>query len=199
MAIQKAIYIVRHGETEWSKSGQHTGTTDLPLTQNGIKEAELLSSLLKTIHFDHVFTSPLKRAYETCRICGLSGKANLSDALLEWNYGSYEGKKSSEIRQIDPTWNIFEKGGPHGESPEDVAKRVNQFLKELEKLDGKIALFSSGHISRALAVRFLGLPIEKGRHFILSTASVSILTYEHGNPAIRLWNSLCHQKGPNAV
>jgi len=192
--VKREIYLVRHGETKWSKSGQHTGLSDILLTDQGKEEAKHLGQRLEGLFFDHVFTSPLKRAFETCQLCNLSQKATVSDALLEWNYGDYEGMTSKEIHKSEPTWNVFEKGAPGGESTGDVKTRVDEFLKKLEALEGKIALFSSGHISRALTVRFLGFPLAKGRHFILSTASLSILSYEHGKPALKLWNDVSHHE-----
>lgn len=188
----KQIYLVRHGETEWSKNGQHTGLTDIPLTENGITQAKHLGKRLKGLSFDHVFASPLKRAYDTCCLCGLDGQAKITDALLEWNYGDYEGEKTPDIHQTHPGWNIFQNGAPNGETTEDVTKRADDFIQELEALEGTIAVFSSGHFSRALTVRFLGFPILEGRHFMLSTASLSILSYEREVPALQLWNDISH-------
>lgn len=188
----KQIYLVRHGETEWSKNGKHTGLTDIPLTENGISQAKHLGQRLKGLSFDHVFASPLKRAYDTCCLCGFEGQAKITDALLEWNYGDYEGKKTPDIHQTHPGWNIFQNGAPNGETTEDVTKRADDFIQELEALEGTITVFSSGHFSRALTVRFLGFPIVEGRHFMLSTASLSILSYEHGVPALQLWNDISH-------
>jgi probable phosphoglycerate mutase len=188
----KQIYLIRHGETEWSKSGQHTGLTDLPLTENGINQAKHLGKRLERVTFDHVFTSPLKRAYDTCCLCGLKSQTKITDALLEWNYGDYEGKKTAEIHQTHPGWNIFDHGAPNGESTAEITKRADDFLKKLESLMGTIAVFSSGHFSRALTVRFLGFPLLEGRHFMLSTASLSILSYEHHVPALQLWNDISH-------
>lgn len=189
---KRQIYIVRHGETEWSKSGKHTGLTDIPLTENGVRQAKQLGKRLQSLSFDHVFSSPLKRAFETCKLCGLGDQATITDALLEWNYGDYEGVKTPEIHQTDPGWNIFEKGAPHGESVADVENRADTFLNQLSSLEGTIALFSSGHFSRAFTTRFLKLPLSKGRHLMLSTASLSILDYEHGQPALFLWNDTSH-------
>ena len=188
----KQIYLVRHGETEWSKNGRHTGLTDIPLTENGVSQAKHLGQRIKGQPFDYVFASPLKRAYDTCCLCELEGQAKITDALLEWNYGDYEGKKTVDIHQTQVGWNIFEHGAPNGETTEDVTKRADDFIKELEALEGTIAVFSSGHFSRALTVRFLGFPILEGRHFMLSTASLSILSYEHGIPALQLWNDISH-------
>ena len=182
------IYLVRHGETEWSKSGQHTGLTDIPLTPEGETGARALGKRISEIKFDHLFSSPLKRAHDTCKLCGHGDAAIITDALLEWNYGDYEGVKSVDIHKDNPGWNIFKDGAPNGESVKQVADRCNAFLEMIEKLEGRVALFSSGHILRALTTRWLGLPMEAGRLFILSTGSLSIYGYEHGKHALRLWN-----------
>jgi broad specificity phosphatase PhoE len=186
------LYLLRHGETSWSKKGKHTGLSDIALTQVGINQAKYLGKRLAPLKFDHVFSSPLKRASQTCQLCHLLDQAEITKSLLEWNYGDYEGKTSSEIQKIDPDWTIFSKGAPNGESILDIEKRVDQFLNQLNQLQGTIALFSSGHISRALAIRFLGLPIENGSHLKLETASLSILDYEHNKPAIDVWNDTSH-------
>ena len=186
------VYLIRHGETEWSKSGQHTGLTDIPLTENGKKQAKALGKRVRLIAFDHVFSSPLKRAYDTCTLCGLREKAIVTDDLLEWNYGDYEGKKTIDIHKIDPHWNIFTNGGPHGETVEDIQNRTDRFLTHIRDLEGNIAVFSSGHFSRALATQWLGLPLEAGQLFILSTGSLSILSHEHQKPALLLWNDISH-------
>lgn len=186
------VYLIRHGETEWSKSGQHTGLTDIPLTENGKLQASALGTRVKKVPFDHVFSSPLKRAYDTCALCGLREQAIVTDALLEWDYGDYEGKKSAEIHQSDPGWSIFVNGAPNGESVTDVKKRAQGFLAQIKELTGNIAVFSSGHFSRALATQWLGLPLEAGQLFILSTASLSILSHEHNKPALLLWNDISH-------
>lgn len=192
MSDAKKIYIIRHGETKWAKNGQHTGLTDIPLTENGLRQAKKLGTRLSQVSFDHVFVSPLKRVYDTCCLCKLENQAEITESLLEWNYGDYEGKKSAEIHQIHPEWNIFEHGAPNGESVANVQKRADDFILKLNQLQGKIALFSSGHFSRALAVRFLGFPLVKGRCFILSTASLSVLEYEHKHPTLLLWNDISH-------
>lgn len=184
----KEIYLIRHGETEWSREGKHTGLTDISLTEKGEKEALTLGKRLKGIHFDHIFSSPLKRVKETCTICGFNPQ--IDKALLEWNYGAYEGVTSEEIYKTYPDWNIFTHGAPGGESTDDIVKRVDHFLKKIESLDGNIALFSSGHISRALTIRWLELPIQEGKRFSLSTGSLSILGYEHKNRALKLWNDI---------
>lgn len=186
----EAIYICRHGETEWSLSGQHTSVTDLPLTENGIRQSEALRDRLGKRPFDAVFVSPLKRALETCMIAGYSKEAVVDADLIEWNYGEYEGVTTAKIHQTDPSWSIFTHGAPGGESVEEVKKRSDRMLAKLKAIKGEVAIFSSGHISRALAARWLGLEISYGSSFILGTATLSILSYEHGVPAIKLWNSL---------
>lgn len=186
----RQIYLIRHGETEWAMNGRHTGRTDIPLTEKGKNEVRLLAKRLKSIEFSHVFTGPLQRVYETCALCNLADHATITDELNEWDYGRYEGLKTEEIYQENPNWDLFIDGAPLGESLSDIEKRTSGFIKKLEKLDGNIAVFSSGHISRAIGVKWLGLPIEMGRLFILSPASLSILSYEHKNPAMLLWNDI---------
>lgn len=186
----REVYIIRHGETAWARDGKHTGLTDIPLTEKGKKQASLLGQRLQHIPFVHVFSSPLKRALDTCSLCNLT--PTILDELLEWDYGAYEGMQSSEIHKKDPTWNIFTHGAPSGESVSNVKKRIDRLIKKLESLDGTIALFSSGHISRALASQWLELPLQAGSRLILSTASLSILSYEHQKRALKLWNDISH-------
>ncbi|NGX51109.1 MAG: Phosphoserine phosphatase 1 [Chlamydiae bacterium] len=182
----RQIYIVRHGETEWSRNGRHTGFTDIPLTEKGKEQAAQLGECLRDVSFDHLFSSPLKRAHETSILCGF--KPLIIDELLEWDYGDYEGVKSEEIHKKDPTWNIFTHGAPNGESVAAVKARVDLLIEKLETLEGNIALFSSGHIMRALTAQWLELPMEAGCRLVLSTASLSILGYEHKKRALKLWN-----------
>ncbi len=186
------IYLIRHGETEWTKSRQHTGLTDITLTENGRSQAKALARRTKKLHFDKIYVSPLKRAFDTCALCGYQDVAEVSNHLLEWDYGDFEGKMSSEIHKKNPNWNIFIDGAPNGESTDDVTKRVDHFLGEIKKQKGTVALFSSGHISRAIAARWLEMPISFGKSLILSTASLSLLSHEHNNPAIKLWNDTSH-------
>lgn len=182
------VYLCRHGQTSWSKSGQHTSYTDLSLIEEGVKQAHSLRTNIIKKSFSHVFCSPLKRAKETAKICGLLDCATITDSLLEWNYGKYEGLLTKEIQKIEPHWNIFTHGAKNGESPKDVEKRVDAFIEQITSLDGDICLFSSGHISRAIISRWIGLPIESGKLFALSTASLSILGYEHEYRVIKLLN-----------
>ena len=180
------LFLYRHGETEWSRLGKHTGLTDIPLTEKGRDQARALH---EGIDFDKVYVSPLRRARETCILAGYEGVVD--SALLEWDYGKYEGLTSKEIS--DPKWGLFFKGCPGGESPADVRNRIDPFLQRLEK-GKRIALFSSGHVLRALAARWLGLDIAMGAHLSLSTGSKSILGFEHNIPTILLWNDISHLK-----
>ena len=187
----KMIYLCRHGETEWTLSGQHTSSTDLELTKNGVREAKELSKVLKDTHFDSVFCSPLKRARTTAELCGHS-TFEVEEALFEWRYGDYEGITSKEIKQTVPGWNIFENGAPNGESVHEVEVRAKALCEKLKKLEGNVLLFSSGHISRVIGAVWVGLPAHHGKYLKLSTASLSILGFEHDYPVISCWNSTCH-------
>jgi probable phosphoglycerate mutase len=185
------VYFIRHGETEWSRSGQHTGRTDLPLTDLGEQNARRLEGRLARVAFSHVFTSPRQRARRTCELAGLGGSAQTDPDLAEWDYGDYEGKRSAEILRDRPGWDLFRDGCPNGESPAQVSRRADGLISRLRALDGAVALFSHGHFGRVLAVRWIGLPVADGERFLLNTASVSILGFDRGNPpaaAIELWN-----------
>ena len=186
------VYLVRHGETEWSASGKHTGRTDIPLTEVGERKARGLSERLKSLTFDRVFTSPLQRARRTCQLAGFGDRAVVDADLLEWNYGDYEGRKTSEILKQRPGWRLFRDGCPNGEQPVDVAMRADRVIARLRAADDRAILFSSGHILRVLAARWLGLAPSEGRLFALGTASVSILGYEHDKdePTVQLWNEV---------
>jgi probable phosphoglycerate mutase len=186
------IFLLRHGETPWSLSGQHTGRTDLPLTANGERRASELRGVLQGIQFSHVLTSPLQRARQTCELAGFGAGARVEPDLHEWDYGDYEGRTTAEIHVQSPGWNIFQDGCPRGESVEQIARRADRVLAGLLPLEGTVALFSHGHFLRVLAVRWIGLPAGQGLHFPLDTGSVSILGHERpgGNvPAISLWNA----------
>jgi len=184
------VYTVRHGETAWSRSGQHTGLTDLPLTEVGERNARGLSERLAGRAFAKVLTSPLQRAARTCELAGFGALAERDGDLVEWNYGDYEGRRSAEIHAERPGWLLFRDGCPGGESPAEVAARADRVVRRLRAVDGDVLLFSSGHFLRTLAARWLGLDPAAGQHFLLGTAAVSILGYEHNRsePAIRLWN-----------
>lgn len=184
------IYILRHGETEWSKSGQHTGLTDIPLIDEGVKQAKALKKALSGIEFDKVFCSPLLRAKQTCQQCGLLDGAVINSDLLEWDYGDYEGMTTHQIHNSDPSWTVFTKDPKNGETSMQVEARADRLIEEAKKYDGKIAFFSSGHFSRALAARWLGFPVSHGRYFKLSPATFSILSFEHDYQVIKSWNNV---------
>jgi probable phosphoglycerate mutase len=187
-----SVTLVRHGETEWSASGKHTGRTDIPLTETGERKARALKERLKGSTFDRVFTSPLQRAARTCALAGFGDKAKADPDLLEWSYGDYEGRKTKEILVDRPGWLLFRDGCPNGEQPADVGARADRVITRLRAADDRAIVFSSGHILRVLAARWLGLPPSDGRLFMLGTASVSVLGYEHDKtePAIALWNEV---------
>ena len=191
-AMLPCVYLVRHGETEWSASGRHTGRTDIPLTPEGERKARGLSERLRGKTFDRVFTSPLQRARRTCELAGFGPVAKADPDLLEWNYGDYEGRKTKEILSTRPGWLLFRDGCPNGEQPADVGMRADRVIARLRAVDDRAILFSSGHILRVLAARWLALPPSEGRLFLLGTASVSLLGYEHdkSEPAIALWNEV---------
>ena len=188
------VYLARHGETAWSISGQHTGLTDLPLTERGERNARRLGERLSGLRFAKVLTSPLQRAARTCELAGFEKVAQIEPDLLEWNYGKYEGRRTAEIHAERPEWRLFRDGCPGGESPGQVAARADRVLHRLQSLKGDVLLFSSGHFLRVLAARWLGLEPAAGRFFLLSTASLSALSYEHNlsEPAIRLWDDSRH-------
>jgi probable phosphoglycerate mutase len=186
------LYLVRHGETTWSLSGQHTGRTDIPLTANGEEEARRLIPWLDQIQFARVFASPRQRAQRTCELAGLGDRAEREPDLAEWDYGDYEGKLSAEIRAGRPDWNIFRDGCPHGEMPGDICARADRLIARLCALGGNIALFSHGQFGVVLAARWIGLPVIEALHFSLGTASLSILAHAPAHPAVRviaLWNA----------
>lgn len=187
------LYLVRHGETAWSLSGQHTGRTDIPLNEKGEQDARKLAERLRKVRFRRVFTSPLERARRTCELAGLGGVAEIEPDLVEWDYGEYEGQFSLETRKRRPDWNLYRDGGPGGESAAQVSKRADRLIARLRTLEGNIAIFTHAQLARALATRWIGLPVEQAQHFVLSTASISILGYEHNlaeEPAIVLWNAV---------
>jgi len=186
------LFLIRHGETEWSLSGQHTGRTDIALTEHGEEEARRLGIRIKDIDFKSVFVSPLKRAKRTCELAGLIQLPQSEFGLIEWDYGDYEGRTTADIRTTRPDWNLFRDGCPKGELPLQISGRVDRLVASLRNLDGNVALFTHGHLGRALAARWIGLSVHFAQHFLLNTASLSILSYEHhqqDQPAILLWNS----------
>ncbi len=187
------IYLIRHGETAWSLSGQHTGRTDIPLTENGERKARLLGETLRALRFSRIWTSPLSRARRTCELAGLSA-AEINQDLAEWDYGEYEGLTSDEIRKARPDWSIFNDGCPGGESVAQISERADRVIAQVKGFTGNVALFSHGHMLRAFAATWIGIPLAKARHLMLDTASISILGYEHDrldSPVIILWNALC--------
>ena len=189
------IYVARHGETAWSLSGQHTGLTDLPLTERGEGNARRLGERLKGLHFTKTYTSPLQRVARTCELAGFGPGAEVDGDLVEWNYGQYEGRRTAEILAERPGWQLFRDGCPGGESPDQVGARADRVVHRLRAVRGDVLLFSSGHFLRVLAARWLGLEARAGTYFLLSTASLGILAYEHDSPSepvIRLWNDTRH-------
>jgi probable phosphoglycerate mutase len=185
------LYLIRHGGTEWSLSGQHTGRTDLALTTRGRDEARTLEPILRAIQFMRVLTSPARRAQETCALAGLGGSAEIEPDLAEWDYGAYEGRTSCDIRQEWPGWEVFRDGCPGGESAEAVSMRADRLITRAAALNGNVALFSSGQFGCSLAVRWIGLPVIQAQHLMLGTASVSVLAYNPDHPDIRVivhWN-----------
>ena len=186
------LFLIRHGETEWSLSGQYTGRTDLPLTAHGEAAARKVGERLENVSFAHVLTSPLQRARQTCALAALKPAPEIEPDLIEWDHGDYEGRMPAEIREEQPEWNLFRDGAPNGEMPAQISERVDRLITYLRTLDGNVALFSHGHLCRVLAARWIGISVGQSERLLLSTASISILSYEHecsDQPAIELWNS----------
>lgn len=182
------VVLVRHGETEWSKAGRHTGRTDVPLTEEGRRQAEHLKGQLARRSFSLVLTSPLSRARETCQLAGLGERAESCSDLLEWDYGKYEGVTTGEIRRARPGWTVFAGGAPGGETAAQVGQRVDRVIARVRTSPGDVALFAHAHVLRVLAARWLGLEPEGGRFFALATASVSVLGLEREDSVILHWN-----------
>jgi broad specificity phosphatase PhoE len=185
------LWLIRHGETEWSRSGAHTGRTDLPLTDRGRERAKVLGGLLKGRRFTLVLTSPMERARETCRLAGYGEGAIIEPNLREWDYGDFEGRTTNEIRKERPGWSLWVDGVPKGETVEQVGERARAVIGRAAAVDGDTALFAHGHILRILAACWLGLSPGNGRLLVLGTASISILGYERETRAITLWNLAC--------
>ncbi len=183
------VFLVRHGETEWSLNGRHTGTTDIPLTDHGRQVARLLQPVLAKESFILALTSPLQRARETCRLAGFGDVANVEPDLVEWNYGRNEGLTSSQIHAKAPGWLLFRDGCPGGEQPGEIAARVDRVIAKVRAVEGDVILFAHGHVLRVLAARWLGLSPSVGQHLLLDTATVNILGYYRGIPAIERWNA----------
>jgi len=183
------VYLLRHGETEWSLNGRHTGVTDIPLTENGRKVARLLQPILAKETFALVLTSPLQRARETCELAGLGKQANVETDLIEWNYGEYEGLTTEQIRSTRPGWSVFRDGCPGGESPAQVGARADRVITKVRAAEGNVALFGHGHFSRVLAARWINLSANYGENFLLDTATLNILSYYRESPAFQIWNA----------
>ncbi len=186
------LFLVRHGQTAWSMTGQHTGITDIPLTPHGEEEARALAPKLRTTAFAQVFTSPLLRARRTCELAGYGAEAQIEPDLVEWNYGDYEGQRTSDIQRTHPGWSVWRDGCPHGDSPARIAARADRLLGRLRTTAGNVALFSHGQFGEALAVRWIGLAVREAQHLALGPASLSLLEYESGHPTvpvIALWNA----------
>jgi probable phosphoglycerate mutase len=190
------VYLARHGETAWTISRQHTGVTDLPLTAQGEVEAVRLGERLGGVVLASVITSPLQRAVRTCELAGFGSAAEVEPDLLEWNYGAYEGRTSTDIRAERPDWQLFRDGCPGGESPDQVGARADRVIRRVRAIAGDVLVFSSGHFLRVFAARWLGLEPAAGRHFLLGTASLSAVGYEHdrSEPVIRLWDETPHER-----
>jgi broad specificity phosphatase PhoE len=186
--LRRAV-LIRHGETEWTLNGRHTGRTDIPLTENGRHAARQLAPLAAQTRFSLVLTSPMRRARETCKLAGLANQAEIDADLLEWNYGEYEGLTAQEIYARHPGWRVFTDGCPGGETPADVAARMDRVIARIRIVEGDVALFAHGHVFRVFAARWLGLPPAAGSHFLLDPATVSVLSHCGGNPAVKCWNA----------
>jgi probable phosphoglycerate mutase len=189
------VYLARHGETVWSLSGQHTGMTDLALTERGEETARRLGKRLRELTFTRVLTSPLQRARHTCELAGFGTVAEIDPDLVEWNYGQYEGRRGGDIRAERPGWNLFVDGCPGGETPQQVSDRADRVVRRVRAINGDVLLFTSGHFIRVLTTCWLGLePTANSRYFMLSTASLSALGYENdlSRPVIRFWNDTRH-------
>jgi broad specificity phosphatase PhoE len=189
MVASMEIVLARHGETEWSRDGRHTGRTDIPLTDNGRRQARLLGGALAGWRFERVLSSPLERALETCRLAGLGDSVETSDDLLEWDYGEYEGVSTPRIRESRPDWYLWRDGCPGGEQPQDVGRRADRVIAAVAGCQGDVALFAHGHVLRVIAARWLGLGPEAGALLALSTATISVLGYERETRVVRRWNA----------
>jgi broad specificity phosphatase PhoE len=184
-----SVFAIRHGETVWSLSGQHTGTTDIPLTDNGRRLAERIRPVLAREKFGLVLVSPLQRARETCERAGLGANAVVDSDLVEWNYGKYEGLTPKQIHAEAPGWLIFRDGCPGGEAPEQVGARADRAIARARSVEGDVALFAHGHVLRVLVARWIGLPAGAGQHFLLDTGTLNVLGYYRGTPAVKIWNA----------
>ena len=187
--LKQKIVLIRHGETKWALEGRHTSFTDLPLTEKGREEAGLLQRALKNWQFKQVFSSPLKRARETCELAGVADGVIVDQDLTEWNYGRFEGLTTDQIQKEMPDWDLFEQGCPEGDSPMEVGERVDRIIQKIRAIDGDVAVFSHGHLSRVFATRWINLPIKDSHMFVLDTATLNVLGAYHDAPAIVTWNA----------
>lgn len=194
MSLLPTVYLARHGDTAWSVTGQHTGLTDLPLTAAGEAAARALAPRLGAIEFALVLASPLQRAMRTCELAGFGQRASVDPDLVEWNYGAYEGRRTAEIVAERPGWKLFRDGCPGGESPAQAGERADRVIERMRAAGGNVLVFSSGHILRTIGARWLGLPPAGGAYFMLGTASLSALSYEHDltEPVHKFWNDTSH-------
>jgi len=181
------IWLLRHGETEWSKSGQHTGTSDIPLTAAGEAAARALAPILARTPFDRVYTSPLQRARRTAELAGV-GRGDIDPDLVEWDYGDYEGLTRVQVRDKQPGWTVWKDGAPRGESPEQVSARADRLIERYAALSGRVLLVAHGHVLRALAARWIRQPVVLGEHLLLDTGTVSVLGFDRGTPVAQRWN-----------
>ena len=188
MKERQLVYLVRHGQTAWAMAMRHTGRTDIPLTDDGRREAAVLRPVFQDIAFDLVLSSPLQRAFETCRIAGLADRARTTADLMEWDYGDYEGKTTVEIRKHVPDWTVFTHPCPGGETIGQMAARADRVIAEIRQVDGPVAVFAHGHLLRVLGARWLGLEPDHGRYLALGTGTLSVLGFDRGNTIIQAWN-----------
>ncbi len=191
MASTQSIWLLRHGATEWSRNGRHTGSSDIPLLPEGEEEASSLAPLLAGEHFARVWSSPLQRARRTCELAGLGDQADVMEGLREWDYGIYEGITTAEIRQSVPGWSVWSHGCPQGEDAAAVTRRCQEVIEQVVAIDGDVALFAHGHILRSLAGTWIGQGAVGGKHLILGTATTSVLGFERENRALKRWNAPC--------
>jgi len=194
----REVVVVRHGETEWSRTGRHTGRTDVPLTTEGRHEALLIGKRLAGRRFGLVLTSPLSRAMDTCKLAGFGAQARPDEDLVEWNYGSCEGLTTAEIREHRPGWSVLTDGAPGGEDALQVGRRADRVLERVRAVKGPVLLFAHGHVSRVIGARWIGLPPDHARLFALSTGSISVLGYERETAVFNCWNDASHLAGVRA-
>ena len=189
MATEPKLVLVRHGATEWSEDGRHTSHTDLPLLSSGIERARALGPILARHTFARVLSSPLQRARQTADLAGFAGRLEITSGLTEWDYGDYEGLTSQQIRASDPDWSLWHDGCPGGESPAEVAARVDQVIADAVTASGDVLMFAHGHVLRSLAARWMGLEVAAGGHLLLLTATISVLGHENQTRVIERWNA----------